>query len=588
MPSVMLEVPETYDSITRPITTEVVRDLIERLALPNNTGILYQGNAEVSAQRGSILARKRDDVTFPFTGRVKVDLTENYLENNTLTTTTRSLDNPPVFHDSHLGVSIRPIYTRTESVVSFSYRAPDANTAMRWRDHLRRKSSEGMQALLHELNYHYSVPEPFLELLHEIYQKREAVMGFGDSYNDYLLNHFTKRLTTLANMDASRVLGAIAEKQIEVQGWLDFPDQPDQPDKSREGETWDVSFTYTFHYDKVTAMVIHYPIVVHNQLIDERFIDLSKVPTPYDASKRLTSRSGGALDGFRLTQHDLTRKGVAAVTIPPYDDWAPVGVGHRTLDVITTLIGVDFDDPTLIVDLKDLGEASFEQDVIDFLKAGHNLLNVYLGLPFLVTFFRGDSMVSPDDYYVDADLVVRSYEPLNPRDVHHMRFSVLYDLRNLSIIGRQLILQHPSVARKVVDLIYLWDQPYAGSAQPFAPKGRHLYGRSHKLKRPIHPGFTTGPNPHIKPRPGQWVPGRDGTVQPGGVGGGPLGPGSQSGDDYSGMPSEWLKVSGNGTVTQRSWDTVAGNFIYQRYNDQRNGVMQTVMQAGIIAHSKHR
>lgn len=615
MPSLILETPETYDSITRPVTTEVVKDLIERLSLPNDTGILYQGNAEVSAQRGSILARKRDDVTFPFTGRVKVDLTENYLEANVLNTATLSKENPPVFADPALGVSIHPVYTRTEAVISFSYRAPDFNTATRWRDHIRRKSSEGMQALLHELHYHYSPPEPFLTLLHEIYQKREAVEGYGDSYNDYLINHFTHRLTTLANMNASRVLGAIAEKQIEVQGWLSFPDQPDVPDKDREGGTWNVDFTYTFHYDKVTAMTMFYPIVVHNQLLDERFIDTRLPYTTNPPKPRLTSRSASAFDMFRLNHDHLTRKGVEPVVIPFYDDWKPVVARTRTLDMITCLVGVDYDDPFLIVDLKELGDIGIEPDVLEVLKEGHDLINQHLMFPFFFTFYRGKIAVPADEIMIDENLVVRSRRRLNPRDIHHFKFSVVWDLTLLGDRGRDIILRHPSVAKKIIILINSYFNPSVAGGNTLPSTGNVSYPRQPGMRNPIHPGFTTGGNPFIKPRPGQTVPGQDGTIQPGGVGGrhprpgygpptvggaGQRNPGNGNnppngqrpgggypGDTYQGSPDEWLVVIGD-KVTKVSWDKVIDAIINNANGNRRGGLvaMQTVMRAGIIAHRK--
>ena len=47
-------------------------------------------------------------------------------------------------------------------------------------------------------------------------------------------------------------------------------------EKGRDGGRI-VNFEYTFHYDKVTAMIMRYPIVVHNQLIDERFLSTEKI-----------------------------------------------------------------------------------------------------------------------------------------------------------------------------------------------------------------------------------------------------------------------------------------------------------------------
>lgn len=586
MPSLMLEVPETYVNITRPITTEVIKDLINRLELPNNTKVTFTGNAEVAAQRGSTLAHANEDVSFPYDGKVTVKQLETPLEGHSLITATRGHENPAIFLDRSLGVSIHPIYTRTENSITFTYRAPDQVTIEKWRYHLRRKSSEGMKELLHEIHYHYSPPEPFLTLLREIYELREGVEGYGDTFNEYLLQHFTPRLTTLSNLSGSQQLGAITEKQIEILGWFDFTEEPSQPDKSRDGDAWEMSFTYTFHYDKVTSMVMFYPIVVHNQLLDEKFIDTRRTYSAHMPKKRLMTQSGKAMDGFRHSNHQLTRKGIESVKVPYYDDWSPSGVRLRTMDMFTSLIGVDYDEPRLIVDLLDLGETQLSDDVVTFLKEGRHLLQHYLGLPFLVSFYRGDQMVSASQIEIDEALVVRHTDPLYGRDVHHLKFSVFYDLKNLSVPGKELILNHPSVARKVIDLVHGWDDPYLGSLGNHYGKGRKRYDKQKRPSYTIHPGDTTGPNPNIKPPSGMWQPGRDGTIQPGGVGGGEDGAGSKPGDKFEGRPSDWLEETDNGRITEASWDAVVGGIVFSPILRQRHVSMQTVMQAGIIAHPK--
>lgn len=649
MPSILLEVPETYDNSTRPVTTELVKDLINQLQLPNDTGIRYFGTAGVAAQKGSLLANHQQDIGFRFTQRVDVNQEETYLENHTLTTATRSRENPPVFVDSQLGVSIHPIYTRTQSVLQFVYRARDKTAAFQWRDHLRRKSSEGMQALLHNVTYHYSVPEPFMSLLDEIHFKRESVEGYGDSFNDYLLTHFTPRLTTLSNLDASRKLGAITEKQIEIQGWFDFETEPSSVEKDKEGETWEISFTYTVQYDKVTSMVMFYPIVVHNQLIGDEFVISPEVSNPY-SGPRLGSRSARAFDGFRFTQEHLTRKGVEPVVIPPHDDWTPKGTRFKTLDILTTLVGVDYSDPTLVLNLGDMGEASLEPDILAFIDKHKELFTEYLGLPFLGTFYVQDQMVAFSDIYIDSDLNVRTVHPMDPRNVHHFKLAVLSDLRNLSLKGQEALKRHPSVMAKVLELIYRYHNPLIHEShnnwsvgnpyitdpnqqRPSNGNANNTWGHV-RGDVPTKVDSDAGRHNPIKTPPHLWRPGRGGNMNPsqtlkrrpnerptpvGGKGqraaeaakkhnhptqgptkvtgdNTPLGNpawinNNTAGDFFEDSPAHWIVVNANGVVTDNSWQGIV-DALSKYENGFRKSArftraylpMQTVMQAGIVAH----
>ena len=247
MPSIVLEVPETYDSITRPVAVGMVRDLINRLDLPNDDDtIKFLGSAEKTLQTASALANKNNNPSFPFTGEVRIELDEEYLEDGILTTAVQRRDNNAIFDDPRLLVHIRPVYTKTQATVSLRYRTPNRNFALRWRDTLRRKMTQGTQAMLHELIYHYSTPAVFHRILEEIHRLRENVAGYNEDFNTWLRNCYDERMTILSNLSGSRGLVSIPEKQIQVQGWLSFITEPPEPTKTQEGETWEVGFDYTY------------------------------------------------------------------------------------------------------------------------------------------------------------------------------------------------------------------------------------------------------------------------------------------------------------------------------------------------------
>ena len=133
---------------------------------------------------------EESDLMTPFVGRVEVEQEELYLEEGLLTANITNGSEVCLFWDSNLPVTIRPIYTKTECKINFKYHASNRASAIKWRDNLRRRMSSGMQALLHEVIYHYSAPYFFYTILKEIHEKREAVAGYNEDFHTWLKNNF--------------------------------------------------------------------------------------------------------------------------------------------------------------------------------------------------------------------------------------------------------------------------------------------------------------------------------------------------------------------------------------------------------------
>ncbi len=553
MPKIALEVPETYDNITRPITVGITRDLIDQLGLPNNIGIRYLGSAGTEAQDGSLLTKSNNQVSFSFDDKVAVDIEESYLEEAVLTTAVKKRENNVIFADRGVDTYLKPVYTKTQVVLSFRYRSSDKSSAMRFRDYLRRKSTEGRNVLLHEVNYHYSIPNPFLIILSEIHRLRENVAGYDEDLSQWFRQHFTHTLTGLSNLSGTETLLAIAEKQIGIQGWFDFIAEPANPERDKEGDTWNVGFNYTFQYDKVTAVYMQYPIVVHNQLLPIRFVDTTPVYDLYQQPRR-PSWTGHLGELFSPHSRRAYPR-LEGVIIPSYDDWLPEAAPYQTIDLVTTLVGVEFDNPRKVVNLQELGEFALAPDILDFLKEYHKDLTRYLDCAFHVTFYRGSLVQSSDTVYVDEDLTVWSTTDLNPRDVHHFRISVVSALKKLTPDAEEALRRNPDVVKKVIDLV---EDTY----RPVLPIGQGGDG-----------GLGIG---NYNPG-GGWTGGHQ---IGGGYGGGPTTPNKRP------PLSNDLVIIGDRYTTKPSYDKVIGKLPTMpnlSAVDGRRG-FKSVMLAGIIAH----
>lgn len=500
MPTIVYEIPETYSNISRPVTHGITKDLMKKLQLPKDIAIRYPGLSDFNPQAGTTIGSEDKDVVTNFTGRVEIEAEELYLEGGLLTTAIKRFDNNYIFNDPKLGVIMKPVYTKTECKISFKYSAENRTKAVQWRDNIRGRMSQGMQALLHEIIYHYSAPYGYQQILESIHHKREAICGYGEDFLTWLENNYNERMTVLTNLDGSRGLISIPEKQIGVQGWFDFETEPELATKGKDGGEWVVDFLYTFQYDKVTQMVLSYPIVIHNQLMDDRYLNHEQIYNPYDQLRK-PSHSGFLNDTFSNSNYSPEFSFVG-VKIPYYDDWMPVGNVYKTIPVFTALVAIDLEDDCQVVNLLDLGETSLTQSVINYIYRNREQLPYYLADVFHLTFYKSDIAVHEDSVYIDEDLNVRSTNPLDPRDIHHVRLSVTCDLRVLCDAARTVLREDPSVCIQVIDLIDAMQRPNVSMLDKIASESIAENALNFlKLPKAPRAGLTSDSS-SIKPLPG--------------------------------------------------------------------------------------
>lgn len=450
MPNIVSEIPETYNSVTRPVCVQMIKDLVAYMGLPKDTGIDYYGVTEAQYQSASPMDPTAEN-KYGFTGRVYVEVEEEYIEERTLTTAVRKPNEQFIFSDPVLGIHIKPVYVRTEVAISFRYRAPDRTSALRWRDRMRLKVSEGQQELLHEFDYHYPLPKAELLILRELWRMREAEHGYGEDLKSYLRAHFSPRVVSVTNQVGRGALLSMAERQVGVIGWFDFMAQPDKGGAASEGAPWEIGFEYRFQYDKPVACAMRYPIVVHNQVVDQKYRQ-EKLTYELANIARRPNDERRHLDKFTRLYTDVLYP-FKGVRIPEYDDWVATTQFKNMYPVLTLLMGVNPEDPRELFSLKELGTHEFTPQILTFLADECRYLNLPAQTVFNLHLFHGDTRMEETALTVDADLNVRTTVDLDPRKMYHVVMTIC-DLKILSPQTLERLRQHGQVALDLVKVLY--------------------------------------------------------------------------------------------------------------------------------------
>lgn len=440
MPNILVPIPVTYSPVHRRVAMSVIENVMRITGIDKSTRVELRGDLNVATQPGGELGDVGKTLRFQNDGRLIVTAQETYRESEVLNTSVRQPNIDPIFEDRAIGVHIKPVYSYTDVELSFTYRAKTRQEVTMWRDDIKVRIGDNRQQHLHELDYMFPIPPWCALLLKEVYTRREAVAGYGETLNDYLKAHYTKNATVIATQDgdASKAILVVAEKQIGVQGWFDFI-EPVEAEKNEDGPMWQVQFIYRFNYQKPVELNAQYPLVVHNQLIDDKFIPKLVEQDP-DKKRSYKGMYKWDLDNFDYTARQAPRK-LGGIAIPDFDEWIPDNVVNYTTTFISWMVVVEPRDLQLIMGTQDILDTGFHPSILAYMrKAGNKLVQRGQCALHLALYRENDAVVDGDLEIVVTDKAfdVRTKSMPDPRLKYHLRLSFC---TNLSLYPEAALLE---------------------------------------------------------------------------------------------------------------------------------------------------
>lgn len=446
MPKLAITVPETYESITRPVALQVMEQLKSKMSIDEDTPVLYSGLIDTLANYRTTLQGEPAEEQFGQHSRLSINVTEEYLDNHVLSTAVNHDEHVPVFHDVDLDIHIKPIYRKVELAITVNYRARSLSEAKRWENEAALKSSMGREEMLHLINYSYQVPDKMLATLHYLHELRETLAPYNEDLAKWFRSNFISNITALATLDGKTRALTVPEEQVGVLGWFDFENKPEAAERDGEGSTYTASFTYKIAYDKLIALNMSYPIVIHNQLIDVNYRNDFNEPV----RPTYTSKSLHAMQGIAKTQQPGN---VLGHYLPDFEDWMPMlqPIKYNPLLTITCL--VDPDNPHDLFNLGELGDYELDPDSLVYIKENPGLVTMLGEAPIYVHLYEGSDYSGDMKLTVDSDLNVKSVDSLNMRKFYHVRISLLNELTSLSDRGKEILCKYPTTLAKVIDAL---------------------------------------------------------------------------------------------------------------------------------------
>lgn len=456
MPNLNVALPETNQSILRPIVIDIIKQVQEITKINPNTNIFYPGEIQKMLTAGSDINSKQDRFAIFNTARYNfIEVEEDFNYETLGTTSIDGRGNPTVFEDEKLGVYISPLYASNNVTINFKYRCPSKTEALKWRDDIRIRISQMRDINLHDITYHYLLPAEFLVLLKIIYEKRENLLPYNQSFEEYMVSHSTDRLTLIGDLVGNDARLAISEKQCRIIGMFGFEGLPDKAERDDATGTWSISFSYKFSFDKPLGCNIRFPIMVHNQLLPPAYVGYYNKSIDLDKINKQFGNSGSALFAFESDTIMNTRVNpMPYIRIPEFDDYILKGVPHGTGSVIVALSEVDTTDKKSLLNLKELGSIVLDKDVLEFIQGIEYPYITKLYKSILhVSLYRNNEPTYTNTIDCTNNLDIKSLNELNLRNQHRIRISIVTDISLLTKEAIDRLRRYPKAFVKIIGAI---------------------------------------------------------------------------------------------------------------------------------------
>ncbi len=462
MPRIISDLPQTYENIVRPVALDVARHLAEALNLPRDTKVLLPGVTEHALFPGTELGKQHDPhnpVTFGHGDRLLIEIQETPVEDRILTTAVHQKENIPFFYDPELGVRCYPVYSGTELNFNIQFRANDRTTARRFRNEMLARTSALREGLLHELTYYYHVPPVFLHLLKHIHTLRENQGGYDESFDQWVVKYIDPRATNITDQAGKNQALAIREFQVCPMGHFQFAGTTEAEEKDKDSGTWVIGFQYRLVFDQVITTVAEWPLMVHGQLVDERWRSQpwsSGTLVDPDRRVRRPSLSRKALDHFTnvYTNH-CEQKITDGYVIPVYDEWRPQYVIPNTSTLFIAMLGSEDPPSDVLFDLMgDLDGYHLDPELREFIEGEAPYMNHRGQSIFDLRLYEGDSPLYDGSLSVSRpDLTVLCNATRSVRKNYHVRLALVNDLFTLSNEAWERLRRGGSAAVKILNCL---------------------------------------------------------------------------------------------------------------------------------------
>lgn len=449
MPVVNVPLPEVEQLIDRPVVMAVIEQLKQITLIPQSTEITYIGQDNQRTNFPHITDPGKAPVKLASDAAIFIDIDEEPDEGFFATTAGNQEEHWPDVFDRDLGVVFKPIYCGVNYNATVKFRTSSRSEAIRWRNDARYKASQMRLTNLHEVAYQYQIPDAAMVIAKHVYDLREKSAPSGETFDEFL----SRRLTTRA-IKATTVVGTLPELMIKeiqnrVQGTFDFSANPQKQDRN-EGDGWEVTFQYIFSFHKPVEYSIRYPVIVHQNPFDYKY--LPKLPAaPEEQAKRMPL-SVAAMYYMEAPNTNARLTGDRPMQfVPEQDEWVPNVQPPSQLLAASYLLSLKPAPRQLLLNLNQMDNYVIDEDVLKWMLGAEARFLTAPGIsPVGVHLYRNESLAHFQSIEVLPNGEVWLLEPLEVSKRYRLAIALSTDITKTHPDSLKRLARYPEAMCKIL------------------------------------------------------------------------------------------------------------------------------------------
>lgn len=435
MPTINMNLPDVTQSVMRPVVVDLVRQIGVITGIDQEVPIVYAGDNGKIAAAGSIRGTEGDRrARFEGNRRIIISADESYAEDQNVTDIVGRKGNQPIFVDRMIDTWIAPVYATSEVVVNIRFESKSKEEVSRWRDDMNMKYKMLRISPTHDITYTYSLPRECWIILDAIGRARMEKVPTASRFGEWLHGCMTSRMTIIGNENGQHRKFSINETQNQIQGYFNYTaENTPKPEFDDGMGVWRVSFEYRFTYQRPSGIDFHYPIIVHNTLLPERYTNFEGlVPKKPNPTIARFDQFGWATQDMNVRSNMLKIKPqFPYIRIPAMDDFLIKGTVPGTGTFMLVLMAMDNEDDKRF-NLQHLGDTIIDKDVLEFIQKSEYK---YIGIPgksiFHLEVYKNTMPLTAPSVKVHEDLTVELLVKTDLTMTYRVRMSLFTDLERL-------------------------------------------------------------------------------------------------------------------------------------------------------------
>lgn len=403
---VKLPAYETYRNATRPFVYASLRGVLDAFNLNQDVRTYFNDEAESSRMIGTTFTKEKrsdQDTDVGFEERQYIEVNIEDAEANTeMDSSHRHLVNDPLWFEPVTGSAIAPLYETKKVEVTINRYFPDKVLAQRFITGIK-SGLKGQPVQQFSASVHYPILHNFLECMCTIYERlvaADVIDGTKINPLEWFKHCCTVPYDILSNMIGNNACFVFKRSVNAIKIRYQGIDIARVESKGKYNGQYMVSFSYSFYMAELKEWELYYPIMVYQQMTDQKYIPQEKQEFVDDYTPNQFYEGALAFGSERY----MGWSAPDIFVFPPQDNWR--GPQHYKMDDKLQRLAImeDVEEQVVLNLFTFNGEETFWDDKFkEYLKYYHSKVTTRHKNPLYVTLWSDSIQVLDEQVSMDAE-----------------------------------------------------------------------------------------------------------------------------------------------------------------------------------------